>query len=93
MVLILDGNSEHVAHALRKNRSFPKKNIRICDSSRAEPSLYVCTPISDLPSNKRTMKRTEKKNERTLIGCPGVQTDLLEPSKPSRNSSMVSKTR
>ena len=26
MVLILDGNSEHVAHARRKNRSFLRKN-------------------------------------------------------------------
>ena len=35
MVLILDGNSEHNAHAFKKNRSFRIKNP-ICDYSRSD---------------------------------------------------------
>ena len=39
MVLILDGNSEHVAPGMKKNWSFLKKNIQICDFSRFEQIL------------------------------------------------------
>ena len=60
MVLILDGNSEHVAHCV-----FLWKIIQICDFFRFETNalnrsnnqlkLHAWAPISELPSNKSTM--------------------------------------
>ena len=59
MVLILDGNSEHVAHTWRNIDLFWKRNP-ICDCSRSNQMaiadqiarlLFTCAPISDLPSN------------------------------------------
>ena len=40
IVLILDGNSEHVAHAWRKIGIFGKKNM-ICDGSRSKQMPYT----------------------------------------------------
>ena len=46
MVLILDGNSEHVAHAWRKIGSFEKKKKKICHRSYQMPWLVQLTKIS-----------------------------------------------
>ena len=56
MVYILDGNSEHVAHA---KRSLRRKKIRfvtglgliILNRSNKRDCPYTCAPISKLPSN------------------------------------------
>ena len=60
MVLILDGNSEHVAHAWRKMGPFGGKNIRFVTARdlikcleyiKLPRLLLTCAPISWLPSN------------------------------------------
>ena len=57
MVIILDGNSEHVAHAWRIKKT-------ICDCSRSNKMhltelkqrlLLTCPPISELPYNITTV--------------------------------------
>ena len=60
MVLLLDGNSEHVAHACRKVGLFGEKNPT-SESSRValrmsnNTLLLTCAPISELPLNISTM--------------------------------------
>ena len=58
MVLILDGNSEHVAHAWRE------KSLCDCSLSNQMPwtiqiteiASHICTTISELQSNIRATK-------------------------------------
>ena len=42
MILILNGNSEHVAHTCRENRSLQREKKAICDCSRSKQM-----PITD----------------------------------------------
>jgi len=56
MVLILDGNSEQVAHACKENGSVLKKKNRVVtdiylNRSRSDNrDRLTCVPISELPS-------------------------------------------
>ena len=69
MVLILDGNSEHVAHA-RTKKSFRIKNIgfvatfeiiKCSKKIKTQRLLHTCAPISGLPSNISAMSNGMKK--------------------------------
>ena len=67
MVLTLDGNSEHVAHAWKK-WVFPKRHkirfvttlnlIKCLKHIKKQRLRLTCAPISDLPSNISTMLGT-----------------------------------
>jgi len=59
MVLILDGNSEQVAHACKENSSVLKKKNRVVtdiylnrsrSDNRVRPLQVTCAPISELLS-------------------------------------------
>ena len=59
MVLTLDGNSDHVAHARRKIGLFGEKKLRFVfaldlikclKEIEEQRSLLKCAPISELPS-------------------------------------------
>ena len=61
MVLILDGNSEHDAQVLRKNRYLKKihfKYVAAIDLKRLLISLYTCAPMSEQPPNISTIVKT-----------------------------------
>ena len=67
ILLILDGNSEHVAHALRKIGLFGEKKHRFVTSldlikclkrNKQQKWLLTCAPISELPSNLSTISTT-----------------------------------
>ena len=60
MVLMLDGNSDHVAHACRKIDILREKNrsldlIKCLKQIKQQRLLLTCAPISMLPSSMRTM--------------------------------------
>ena len=64
MALILDGNSEHVAHASRKIGLSREKKIEFiaaldrkkCDKQiKPQRLLQTCAHISELPTHIRTM--------------------------------------
>mgnify|MGYP007015694841 CR=1 FL=1 len=49
IVLLLGGNSEHVAH--KGKQVFSGENYKICDCFKEiSKSLHTCAPISELPS-------------------------------------------
>ena len=52
MVLILEGSSQHAAHAYRKIGLFEEKKT-MYDCSRS--NLIPCAPISEIPSNINPM--------------------------------------
>ena len=69
MVLVLDGNSENVAHARSKNGSFLEKKNRFVTTLdlikgfkqiKLQRLHHTCAPISELPSNISTMFKSVK---------------------------------
>ena len=65
VVLISDGNSEHVAHALIKKCLFEERKIRVVTAVinvlkqiKYERLLLTCAPFSEIPFSMSTMVRT-----------------------------------
>ena len=79
MVLILDRNSEHVAHARRKGLYGEKKNrfmtvlglIKCLKQIKYQILLLTCAPISELPSDTIAMYKMHflYKPKRFLKDC------------------------
>ena len=59
LVIIIDGNSEHVAHVWRKTYLVEEKNAvdlkKLLIQIRLPIFLYTCAPISNKPSHIGTM--------------------------------------
>ena len=66
MVLILDGNSEHVAQASMQ-KVFSEKKIRFNEmllAHKKTENVLTCAPISELPSHRSTMIRVDTQRYR-----------------------------
>ena len=63
MVLISDGDSEHVAHVSRKagifENIFPICGCKCLGQIKWSNSLFMCALISEQPTNKSTMMADE----------------------------------